>query len=267
MCIVSVPTPTSFWQRLLAPKVHLSTTKIYARVVSPGVQGLVYSMHLSTKREVAMVLPLPVRPMAGENAVRFIDLSAHAGFFDELEALFEAPLVATLDLARTPQALLRQPLTVHEVGSFIASYVPTRFDFDRLDRKFQMPRIVVDAIPRYKDYGFAVFQLEPGDVTVHPMAFTFPTRELEKLYFPTVHVHDGTYRDRADFDHALYYQHPRVLVQGGAFHGDATSHSIPHRDYAGLVDKQRPMVKRELRGKLPNDDTWITTGRPSSIGV
>jgi hypothetical protein len=34
--------------------------------------------------ELAMILPLPVPPGCGEDAVRFIDLSGHASFFADL---------------------------------------------------------------------------------------------------------------------------------------------------------------------------------------
>jgi hypothetical protein len=260
MCIFSVPPPDGLWQRLFARKVEVSMTKVFARMVAPGVQGLAYSMHLATARDVAMVLPLPVRPNVGEDAVRFVDLSGHPRMFEELAALFEGDALGLSDLELQPG---RAPaLAVHTVGSFIASYVPTRFDFDRLDRRFQMPRVIYDAVPRYKDHGFAVFQLAAGASAVHPMAFTFPTRELEQLFFPTVHLHDGRFRTAAHFDHALYYQHPRGL----AHEGDAVTSGTPVSDYAGLADRVRPVARRVLRGKLANEDTWISTGLPSGVG-
>lgn len=52
-----------------------------------------------------------------------------------------------------------------------------------------------------------VFKLAKGkDQEVHPMAFRFPTRMPETLFFPTVHVHDGEYHETAAFDHTLYCQ-------------------------------------------------------------
>ena len=38
------------------------------------------------------------------------------------------------------------------------------------------------------------------------MAFRFPTRDATTLFFPTMHVHDGTIPESATFDHALYCQ-------------------------------------------------------------
>src|SRR5690349_12597086 len=122
MCCFSIPTPKSFWQRWFAPKIHVSATNIFARAVAPGVQALVYSMNLEAASELAMILPIPVRPGTGDNALRFVDLSKHPQMFTELEALF------AIELPEQPKGGMwrdaRPTLTVHEVGSFIATYVP-----------------------------------------------------------------------------------------------------------------------------------------------
>lgn len=259
MCLFSVPTPKSFWQRLFAPKVHVSATNIFARIVAPGVQSLAYTMNLATAREVAMILPVPVRPGTGESAVRFIDLEKYPEMFSELDALFEEAHPAG------ELQLLGRTLAVHEVGSFIATYVPSKLDFDRVDRRFWLPRVVLDSVPAYSDYGFAVFQLKPGNQTVHPMAFTFPSRELDRLFIPTVHLHDGRFHHEAEFDHAIYYQHPRVREVGGRMEQDTVSHQMPAHHYAGVVDATRPIVKRIVRGTHPNQDIWIKTGRPGTV--
>jgi hypothetical protein len=232
---------------------------MFARMLAPGVQCLAYGMTIEAKRDVAMILPLPVRPGSGPAAVRFVDLGAHSNMFRELAALFDEPM--------PPRAIaaLRQSLEVHTVGSFIASYVPSRADFSRLDPRFRVPDVLFDAVPEYVDYGFAVFQLAPGATKVHPMAFTFPTRDIERLFFPCVHLHDGRWHATARFDHALYYQHPKAVVLGATNEGDAPSNVLPARDYAKLVDAAYPMLRRELRGREPNADVWIATGRPSSL--
>ena len=264
MCCFSVPTPKSFWQRWFAPKIHVSGTNIFARVSAPGVQGLAYSMNLATAREVAMILPVPVRPGTGDNALRFVNLEKHPRMFAELADLFVEPAPQS-SLGMPLRDAGRHTLVVHDVGAFIATYVPTKLDFDRVDRRFWLPRILLDSVPDYADYGFAVFQLKPGKHTIHPMAFTFPSRELDRMYFPTVHLHDGRFRNHAEFDHTLYYQHPRALAQGGMFDGDETSYLMPASDYVGLVDRVRPIVRRTIRGSHPNRDIWVKTGRPGTV--
>lgn len=249
MCCFSVASPVGWLARLFAKNVHVSKTNIFARMVEPGVQALAYSMNLDAGREVAMVLPLPVVAGSGDDAVTFIDLHEHARMFDELHALFDEPLVSR---SMKKSASFGAPrLEVHKVGAFVASYVPTRADFSRLDPQFRLPEVLFDAVPHYADHGFAVFQLAPGKVTVHPMAFTFPTRAPDKLFFPTVHVHDGTFRATAKFDHALYYQSAHGVD------GDPVAPLAPRKTYAGIVDLATPMIRRTLHARLPNQDTWI----------
>ncbi len=262
MCCFSVATPLSLFARLFAPRVHVSSTNIFARMLSPGVQALAYGMNLSSAKEVAMILPLPVATDTGEDAVKFISLEKAPKMFDELRELFEPLPVASARKGGLPFRLPSIPrLAVHKIGSFIASYVPRRADFARLDPRFRIPDVLFDAVPTYADFGFAVFQLAPGKVTVHPMALAFPTRAPDKLFFPTVHVHDGRFHATAKFDHALYYQHPRApdpeTRPFGVFDGDAVGWMKPHRSYEDLVLVDKPMVRRTLRAKLPNKDVWI----------
>lgn len=262
MCCFTVATPVGLIARLFQRPVRVSATNILARMIAPGRQGLGYAMNLETKEEVAMVLPLPVAPGSGEDSVTFVDLSKDPNMFSQLAALFEVmqPVAAKGGMSRSLGAPRR--LVVHAVGSFIASFVPTRADFARLDPRFRMPEVLFDAVPHYGDYGFGVFQLAPGKVTVHPMALTFPTRAPDKLFFPTVHVHDGRFHPKAKFDHALYYQTPRCTKVGdlmpfATFEGDGLGWDAPSRDYAGLVIPQQAILRRTLRGKLANADTWI----------
>ncbi len=252
MCCFSIARPTGFFDRWFPPKVHVSATNIYARMTAPGIQALAYGMDLDTSAEVAMILPIPVAPGSGEDAVTFLDLHAYPRMFAELAALFAPPEMRAMRSAPANAMPQSVTLTVHKVGSFIASYVPTRDDFSRLDPRFRMPGVLFDAVPHYADYGFAVFQLEAGKTTIHPMAFVFPTREREKLFLPTVHLHDGTFHREADFDHALYYQAPRDHA------GDETAWGRVNKDYGKLVDLATPMHRRTLRGTLPNQDTWLS---------
>ena len=254
MCCFSVASaPASFLSWLFSPstRVHVSKTNIFARMISPGVQALVYGMNIKATREVAMILPLPVVPGSGEDAVKFVSLEEHPRMFDELADLFNLPPPASRKGGFSLSLPSRQPkLVVHKIGSFIASYVPTRADFTRLDERFRMPSALFDAVPHYADYGFAVFQLEPGKVTVHPMAMTFPTRAPDKLFFPTVHVHDGKFHATAKFDHALYYQ-------GRRGEGDDYSPMHAWKTYADLVALEKEMCRRQLHAKLPNADVWL----------
>lgn len=162
--------------------------------------------------ELAMILPLPVPPGAGEDAVRFIDLSRYPSLFVDLERAFVLPPPklrhAFLGFVPRPATLV-----VHDVGDFEASYVPTLADFARLDGRFRLPRALWGRLPAYADYGFAVFKLKGGGeatkTEVPPMALELPTRSPERTFFPP--CTSTTARcTRAAFDHALYVQGSRT---------------------------------------------------------
>jgi hypothetical protein len=260
MCCFTVVTPLGFIAKLFTKPVHVSKTNIFARRTAENRQVLAYGMNLESSVEMAMVLPLPVAFGSGEDAVRFIDLSATPRMFEDLASLFAIEMFAQRKGGFRLNLSIPKKLVVHDVGAFVASYVPTREDFSRLDERFRLPSALFDAVPHYHDYGFAVFQLKPGKVTVHPMAFEFPTRSPEKIFFPTVHVHDGRFHATAKFDHALYYQHPRVpepRFGGGTFGSDEVSWIAPSKSYAGIVDEKKALVRRKMRARSANEDTWI----------
>ena len=157
-------------------------------------------MNVAARSPVAMILPLPVPPRPGDDALRFIDMKGYPRFFHDLDAAFPALALAASrgGFGASGVAPERPTLTVHEVGDFVASFVPSLADFDRLDARFRLSDAVWEALPIYADYGFAVFQLKdlgPGGWlrrlfgraaarTIHPMAFEFPRRDPDVLFFP-----------------------------------------------------------------------------------
>lgn len=265
---------------------HVAATSIFARGEAAGRQTLVYSMNVSTSESVVMVLPLPIPPGAGEGALRFINLENYPEFFEDLSRAFPMAAVA---FARglEQSATLQQPqhLRVHEVGAFEASFVPSRADFGRLDPRFCLSDAVWAALPDYADWGFAVFQLaapQPAErswldrllrrdarassntKSIHPMAFSFSSRDPSRLFFPTVHVHDGEVHGEAEFDHALYAQ-PRAGQTIEA--SDWRAAELPLGDCVDaarareLLDVELPCFKSERVGLLVNADTYVS---PSS---
>src|SRR5271165_6403057 len=107
---------------------YVGGTRIFARLkpdlANGSSQYLVYSMNVSTDTDVAMILPLPVSSHA-EDAVKFIALNGYPEFFEDMEKGFPKPkrrgLDEEFDLAAGPSCAM---LKVHEVGDFIASFVP-----------------------------------------------------------------------------------------------------------------------------------------------
>jgi hypothetical protein len=127
----------------------VADTNIFARAGKDGRQFLVYSMRLEAAEPLAMILPLPVPKGSKEGGVRFINLEKYPEFFAELRKGFPAPHAA----GRGKPPTKGKPLKVVEVGSFIASFVPTVADFERVDERFRLPAGVWDKLPQYKEYG------------------------------------------------------------------------------------------------------------------
>lgn len=271
------------------PVALVSDTNIFARSAN-GRQFLVYSMDYAAATDLAMVLPLPVPPNSPEDAVRFISLEQYPTFFGDMRRGFvpRMAIPASRGLSQTLPASAPR-LKVHDVGNFEASFVPRIEDFDRLDKRFRIPREVWYSLPEYLDYGFAVFKLKGAQTpfagilrklmkgtlariylkprSVHPMAFEFPIRTSDLLFFPTVHVHDRKVHPLAEFDHTLYFQ----LDSGGPESNEIDlgwedcSYSDAERfiDIArseGIVEPKKRCWRLPLEGRRENKDTWVGKG-------
>lgn len=244
------------------PVKSVSATNIFARMETGERQLLVYRMSLETDKAVAMVLPLPIAKGSTEKALRFINLQKYPNFFDDLEKGFPVPPPSEFMHSDGPVALsagIREPLTVYHVGDFEASFVPSVKDFDRLDKQFRLPPAAFKKLPGYKNFGFAVFKLKPGAQNVHPMAFEFRTDLPARLFFPTVHIHDGEAHAEAEFDHKLYCQPSDALQLKMAEWEESPKLASTFMDVkkaAGIVAAAEHCYKHELRGMLPNRDTF-----------
>jgi hypothetical protein len=236
---------------------YVADTNIFARPSRAG-QYLVYSMTFKAGSDLAMILPIPTPKASKEEAVTFINLEKYADFFADMRAGFPEP--ASLGGSRTkddsPRPKPEPKLKVVEVGSFIASFVPTVKDFDRLDAQFKLPAGTWDQLPQYKDYGFAVFKLKKGEHKVHPMAFEFPA-DTKKLFFPTVHIHDGKVHDRAGFDHTLYCQGADTGMRWRESPQPAEMFLKKVGETKGIVDAKGHVYRKDMHGTFKNEDVWL----------
>ena len=174
-------------------------------------------------------------------------------FFADLRSGFPVPRTKNDSRAAGGVPPPKAALPVVEVGKFVASFVPAIKDFARLDKQFRLPDGVWEKLPLYKEFGFAVFKLkkpEKGEQTVHPMAFEFPRASKRILFFPTVHIHDGTVPAKARFDHSLFAQVGDVAADGlGRI---ARSGRLVHEGegVAGHRGRQRPRLSQADEGEL-----------------
>ena len=240
----------------------VSRTRIFARSAPKGRQFLAYEMRFSAKEDLAMVLPIPVPEGAADDAVRFISLKDYPGFFAALDSGFPKPAPKP-DAEAAPQVPVTRaapPLPVVEVGDFEASFVPTIADFSRLDARFRMPAGTWEKLPSYAKSGFAVFKLKKGTRTQHPMAFEFPRANPDRLFFPTVHVHDGTVKEKAAFDHELYCQSAdgeALALQVWEESPGLASGFVDVAKAQGVVAGDRHVHLHVIRGERKNEDVVV----------
>ena len=247
-------------------------TRIFARGLSDGRQALVYAMDVEIDTELAMVLPIPVPHASADDAVTFVSLEGYDRFFDDLAAAFP-PVFSAAPQAKggMSRGRLEAPkLVVHDVGLFEASFVPTRADFSRLDPRFRMPDRVWDELTAVRDMGFAVFRLKPKKAPlfglggsarqrIHPMAFVFPRRDPEAIFFPTLHVHDGHVPDTAHFDHTLYCQPDPLLAAllGWTVSTQPLGASVDPSRARGLIAADEHAQQLAIWGPQTNADRWL----------
>lgn len=258
------------------PVISVNNTQIFARLSGNESQLLAYQMNYESRDENAMILPIPVQQPATDNSLRFIDLKSYERLFDDLADGF--PFLPPLSIGCSAHfdPAPRADLEVLNVGNYIASFVPTMSDFNRLDSRFRLPTETWNKLPGYRDFGFAVFQLANGSLKPHPMAFEFQTQNVD-LFFPTVHIHDGAVHESEDFDHILYMQHAgldsRVYGYQNSRVEDESTGLIRSKCRASQfcdIDKTDGLVlgdlllhRKILRGKLQNKDTvFAATGDP-----
>ncbi len=245
------------------PVQSVTATRIFARFLDPNTQVVVYSMAIDAGEDLAMILPIPVAEGSGDDAMKFIDLSGYEKFFDDVESGFPPPpqpVTRSLGIPPPAAAAGPPPLVVHTVGKFEASFVPTVKDFSRLDERFRLPSGVWEKLGGYARSGFAVFKLKKGEQRVHPMAFSFPTATPGKLFFPTVHIHDGAVHKEADFDHVLYCQALR-LGQGNLHTWTESQRPaslfVKTKETKSIVAPDSHIYRRAMIGNFPNKDTVL----------
>lgn len=206
-----------------------------------------------------MILPVPVAAGHGEDAMKFIDLSAYPDLFQDMTRGF--PITRSRSapgpFGAVPAAA---PLKVERVGAFDASYVPTVTDFHRLDPRFRLPDGTWEKLPGYAGFGFAVFKLREGRQDYHPMAFSFPSAVPDRLFFPTLHIHDGQIHKKAIFDHTLYCQGQGMKPGEWQESPQLAIQFMKPGKTQGIVLPGHHMYRRALTGELANTD-WLVKAR------
>ncbi|MEO7716990.1 MAG: hypothetical protein ABIY70_12375 [Capsulimonas sp.] len=271
----------------------VSDTCIFARLSGRGTQYLVYQMSFQTDMEVAMVLPIPVSSHA-ENAVRFLALDGYPGFFDDLEELFAPPLgtlsLSGAPASAGPAMLEVHQVGnyaasfVPRIGDFdrldprfrlpehvwekLPEYADYGFAVFKLGLRTpdpaaqpEEPRVLTPWQAR-RAYLMDKFRPKPPPLVedtplimdVHPMAFEFPTALPNKIFFPTLHIHDGMIHSHEEFDHSLYWQGGSNARAGESISTMPIASCVDLESALGVVDGEAPMRKLSVVGRHANED-------------
>ena len=247
------------------PVNSVAATRIFGRFVDDARQAVIYQMRLDAPEDLAMILPIPVVQPAADEAVTFVNLEKYKDLFKDLEKGFPKPRSRSKGLDSNSLSIDSKPLKVHSVGSFDASFVPNVASFGRLDARFRLPDGVWDQLPQYAKFGFAVFKLKSGNSEVHPMAFTFPSAAPGRLFFPTVHIHDGKVHPTEEFDHILYGQAGGNATVSGWQESPKLARDFVSADKtAGLVAPGEHVYRRAVHGRQKNVDVMGSVKRLGS---
>jgi hypothetical protein len=183
----------------------VSNTKIY---VSPDEENArqitIYSNEVATRTKNAMILPVP-----NPESIELLDLSKYSKFFEDCDNCFVR--IPTLSLTRSynlPHMYATSSiLPVVQVGSYMASIVPSFDDFVRIDTSvFDIDDTLLSMLAKnYREgFGFIVCLLKEGSHTYHPFAYTHRMKNPNRLFIPTRHYHPGETNTYADWDHTIY---------------------------------------------------------------
>ena len=246
------------------PVKHVARTRIFARPTEGNRQVVIYQMQFEAEESLAMILPVPFRSGADPKEFKFFNFSSYPKFFSDLRFGFpQSRNAMSHGLLSRRYGLVPPPapkLEVFQMGSFEASFVPTLADFERLDERFRIDAAILRKIPGYDRMAFAVFKLKPGRQEVHPMGFAFPRQNPKRLFFPTLHIHDGTVHPEEFFDHDLFAQgsdeqSPAVL--GWVESTGLVSQFMQFDRTAEILHNNAHAYWRPIHGPFKNEDIYV----------
>lgn len=92
------------------------------------------------------------------------------------------------------------------------------------------------------------------------MAFEFPRANPAKLFFPTIHIHDGKVHATADFDHVLYCQAregERLEIHDWEESAQPAGGFVLIGKTQGIVDAERHVYRLLVSGNRKNEDIRV----------
>lgn len=160
----------------------------------------------------AMILPVP----SGADP-ELIDLSRVSDCLDVLSRYLIPPSLSAASFSITNSSKSRSDsyLEVTEVGSYLASVVPTLSDFHRIDPSvFVLDPTVFQVLSQYypTDFQFVVCMLQQHKA-YHPLGILHRRLPDSRLFLPTLHFHysQASHQDHTDWDHEIFCCDSRIV--------------------------------------------------------
>ena len=104
---------------------------------------------------------------------------------------------------------------------------------------------------------FKLKKPKQGEQKVHPMAFEFPRANKNILFFPTVHIHDGTVPAKARFDHSLFGQVGDVPPMNWEESPALAESFMKIKEAQGIVDGNAHVYRKLMKGSYENKDVLV----------
>ena len=91
------------------------------------------------------------------------------------------------------------------------------------------------------------------------MAFTFPSAMRDRIFFPTVHIHDGKVHRDAEFDHMLYCQTAgeNIFVRRWDESNSLASQFTHPNKAHGLIKSDQHVYRNSMSDMFKNQDIII----------
>ncbi len=176
----------------------VSKTKIFVASLNGGQRQLtLYSNQAQAVNandpNNAMILPIPSR--SGGSDIKLHDFSKVADLFATLDRCFPRTQAQDLSFGMRNQSYSNSSLTVHQVGDYQCSIVPSVHDFGLLRADtFQVSPHIASLLQQHyaSDFSFLVCRFKDGG-SFHPLGYSHDVSG-GRIFIPTRHEHGGTSR-------------------------------------------------------------------------
>ena len=185
---------------------HVAYSLDGGRTVVPS-QLVVYSASIDSNKPNALILPV-YNPGNDHRNIIPLDLSRSENFFNVLEDIYSMWGVNTVVNDTRPKtrslfnsnSMSNNLLSVHTVGNYRFSIMPSKIDFNRLDRtQLNISPAAKTAIDAHSnEYSFIVYQFfDTGNIKVSPFGYLCKPIDDNNMIIPTIHGHsmNDSYHD------------------------------------------------------------------------